>query len=134
MTTFHEHLEEEEALHALPPGYSLYQHLVALVDPNRDKMSPESIIANLVIADPQGHVDVLVAAGLLERVGAESDVLVGGRAAYQVVVPEPPHEHEWRVTGMVPGYPLAGSEVRVACFGCDLVRSVANHLPIEVPE
>jgi hypothetical protein len=130
VTTFHEHLEEEEDAQNLPPGYVLYDHLVKLVEPNRDKASPESIIANLIIADPQVHVDVLVQAGLLERVGSESDLKVGGRPVYQVVVPEPPHVHEWGVAHVDD----ERVTVTVNCPCGEWRQDIVNKLPIEVPE
>lgn len=49
-------------------------------------------MAEAIIADPQSHVDALVAAGVLEPSRGTFD----GAHWYRVVAPEPPHVHDWR--------------------------------------
>lgn len=77
------------------------------------------LVGRAILADPQGHIDALVVAGVLEREGSYS-------VFYRVVQPEPPHEHLWYVVyGHI-------SEVELLC-GCGEKRRVPNELPIEVP-
>lgn len=50
-------------------------------------------VAEAIIANPQSHVDALVAAGVLER-------RIGAPACWHMVVPsEPPHIHDWGCKG-----------------------------------
>jgi hypothetical protein len=51
-------------------------------------------VADRIIADPQSHVDALVAAGVLEvhSVWYYADQYV---TRYEIVPPKPPHVHEW---------------------------------------
>jgi hypothetical protein len=50
-------------------------------------------VAEAIIADPQAHVDALVAAGVLERFITVFDEV---DRWYKVVNQKPPHVHVWR--------------------------------------
>lgn len=83
-----------------------------------------SDVASGILADPQGHVDALVAAGVLEAWPGT----IGGSTPFTVVQPQPPHVHDWRVDHMRPAGTLL-----VRCTGCPERRVVSAQLPIEVP-
>jgi hypothetical protein len=57
-------------------------------------------IAEAIIADPQSHVDALVAAGVLEGISPRGHLTSSGVRAYWywVVLPKP-HFHEWQYAG-----------------------------------
>ena len=50
--------------------------------------------AQSILADPQGHIDALVEAGVLM---IESCTMKKGSEKYRVLQPEPPHVHEWEI-------------------------------------
>lgn len=85
--------------------------------------------AKHILADPQGHIDALVEAGVLERLGTWGAEPSGRHiTAYGVVQP---HVHDWRVIG--PTQADSVSQVLVGC-GCGNKHWVLNRLPIEVPD
>lgn len=68
-------------------------------------------------------VDALVEVGVLRVTAGPTD------KRYAVVLPEPPHEHEWGITGR--GFlPMT---IRLVC-DCGEERIVLNKLPIEIPK
>jgi len=87
---------------------------------NRGSMRPVHILD-----DPQGFVDALVEAGVLRQVPGQQ-THEGWEYHYAVILPKPPHGHEWRVDGVEPDV------VRVRC-ACGARAKRPNRLPIEVP-
>jgi hypothetical protein len=81
--------EAEQWLGVSDPIHDPADHLNSLVH----HVAPISNgqIAEAIIADPQAHIDALVAAGVLQRSTARWDYEV-----YEVVSPKPPHVHEWK--------------------------------------
>jgi len=84
-------------------------------------------VAEAIIADPQAHVDALVAAGVLNR------YLRTAVAPYYVVVQPKPHVHDWKVLSKGRGFHMT---VDLICNtgDCDERRTVPNRLPIEPPD
>jgi hypothetical protein len=84
-------------------------------------------IADAILADPQSHIDALVAAGVLERATWTG---IQGDAYFTVVPPQPPHVHDWFVIRVV-----NTNEVELCCsnLGCGERRVVSNRVPLKVP-
>ena len=74
---------------------------------------PEQMAAR-ILADPQGHVDALVEAGVLR--------LENHTTLYTVIQPKPPHEHRWEVET------ASESSVMLVCvaLGCERLHRVAT--------
>ena len=78
-----------------------------------------------ILADPQAHVDALVAAGVLEK----EPFMVNNHQAYRVVQPEPPHVHKWTVAKIEEYH--TGNLLIIICE-CGDWKRVQNEVPIEV--
>ena len=86
---------------------------------------PEQAAAR-ILADPQGHVDALVEAGVLR--------LENHTTLYTVIQPKPAHQHEWRVAMDVDNVNAhVSTTVRLICHECHATHDVTNRLPIESP-
>ena len=113
------------------PPYSLLSHIGDLlgIGPGQTFTDPCFKVAHGITDDPQAHIDALVEAGVLERLGTWGAEPSGRHiTAYGVVQP---HVHDWRVIG--PTQADSVSQVLVGC-GCGNKHWVLNRLPIEVPD
>lgn len=80
-------------------------------------------LAKGIRADPQAHVDALVAADVIEVHYEPND---REPQCYRVVKPKPPHVHEWRVAAWTDF-----ESVPIGCLGCAESRLVVNLVPID---
>lgn len=99
----------------------LTEHLASLVTETPYATRQQ---ADAIRKDPQAHIDALVEAGVLRPTPGST------RGSYQVVQPEPPHEHRWGV--LDDGG--RGRLLPITCVRCGAKRHVTRTLPIEVPE
>jgi hypothetical protein len=118
------------------PAHVLADHLEAMRE-GRGMGRASDYIAEAIIADPQWHIDALVAAGVLRpartvSVGGSGSISVTWPNAYEVAPPKPPHVHSWRVVAMGREFQMT---VELICNtgDCGERRRVPNRLPIEVP-
>jgi hypothetical protein len=91
--------------------------------------SARASMADAIRADPQAHIDALVAAGVLALHPASSSY----NPWYVIVQPERPHVHGWRVLACTTTTGETAGTVYLNC-PCGASHTTANRLPIEVPE
>lgn len=108
-------------------AWSLSKHVEALAKGKRSTTATHYWLALKILADPQGHIDALVEAGVLEAWAPKNGV-----QPYAVVAP---HVHEWQVTNAMPGDALGRCEIACATCPPNVLTNcvVPNRLPIEVP-
>lgn len=92
----------------------LIDHLRRMHECNPDlSLNEDATQAKVILADPQAHVDALVAAGVLAEIGMAGHP----DQRYRVVQPVA-HIHDWRVLG---GCRWIGQQKQFAigCSGCE---------------